>query len=61
MSEPKKQVGAVRRAAVKAWHSTERKFRRAVETAVAAKEELDQLETIISGAGKTAITAQESE
>jgi hypothetical protein len=47
MDEKEKEMLAVRRAASKAWHAVERKHRRAVETAIKTKREMENLEKIL--------------
>ena len=45
------EVQSVRRAASRAWHSIERKHRRALETAIETREKMEELEGIIRDLG----------
>ena len=45
------EVQSVHRAASRAWHSIERKHRRALETAIETREKMEELEGIIRDLG----------
>ena len=44
-----KEVQSVRRAASRAWYAIERKHRKAIEAALEAKRQLEELEVILGG------------